>query len=531
MENVDPTGSQRPPNAVAGVESVGSATVTRVVDGVAKVETLTLFKLSTTLKIAFDTTSAAQYFTVTKATAATQNSPAKPPLVFTEPPKVTVSEPTVKYANPPSSRPNFVSKGGGEDTDQYGRPIIRAAKVEAVLDDNGKIVDLIVIDPGYGYTEPPKITIEPPPVITEEVRQIIEVAKAENKIIMPPKVEAKVDKELGGIVESMTLPASKEVFIYEKNAEYYLLVEKPKDKNGTTAKAVVRTDAYGKLILNAKGEVAITITDPGLGYDKPPKAFFTEAPIVERQNHVAPVKWLGVTSIGIDAFRGCTGLTSVTIPNSVTSIGGDAFSGCTGLTSVYFMGNAPTTGSDVFSSAPATIYYIEGKTGWTSSFAGLGTAAFTPTPLITSATTATATVGQLFRYTITTDKAVKLFAATGLPAGLSFDSVSGVISGTPTTASTNTITISAINVTGTGNQSLTLTVNLAPIITLEYERARSGFVLKVQDGATVTHTIEYSTDLKLWTPLETKAVGSTDLTQIDPQATTSPRRFYRVIKQ
>jgi len=43
-----------------------------------------------------------------------------------------------------------------------------------------------------------------------------------------------------------------------------------------------------------------------------------------------------VTGIGDHAFEGCTGLTSVVIPDSVTSIGSSAFYGCTGLTSVSF---------------------------------------------------------------------------------------------------------------------------------------------------------------------------------------------------
>jgi predicted HAD superfamily hydrolase len=41
-----------------------------------------------------------------------------------------------------------------------------------------------------------------------------------------------------------------------------------------------------------------------------------------------------VTSIGDDAFWKCTGLISVTIPNSVTHLGSGAFGGCSGLTSV-----------------------------------------------------------------------------------------------------------------------------------------------------------------------------------------------------
>ena len=49
-----------------------------------------------------------------------------------------------------------------------------------------------------------------------------------------------------------------------------------------------------------------------------------------------------VTSIGNNAFEYCYGLTSVTIPNSVTSIGAKAFRKCSGLTSIT-IGNSMTS--------------------------------------------------------------------------------------------------------------------------------------------------------------------------------------------
>ena len=51
-----------------------------------------------------------------------------------------------------------------------------------------------------------------------------------------------------------------------------------------------------------------------------------------------------VTSIGVLAFMDCSGLTSVTIPNSVTSIGFRAFSGCSGLTSVTIPNSVTSIG-------------------------------------------------------------------------------------------------------------------------------------------------------------------------------------------
>ncbi len=66
-----------------------------------------------------------------------------------------------------------------------------------------------------------------------------------------------------------------------------------------------------------------------------------------------------VTSIGEDAFFGCSGLTTITIPEGVTSIGNYAFSGCSGLTKIYCEANEEASGwySNLGNGCPAEVVW------------------------------------------------------------------------------------------------------------------------------------------------------------------------------
>ena len=122
---------------------------------------------------------------------------------------------------------------------------------------------------------------------------------------------------------------------------------------------------------------------------------------------------------------------------------------------------------------------------------GTGTSTLTltvtaiPAPAVTSPTASTGTVGQTFSYQVTASNMVTSFTATGLPSGLSINTTTGLISGTPLMAGTFSVTLTATNVSATGASTLTLTI--APNVpTVEIRATVTRVTAGTGDHAAVT---------------------------------------------
>jgi uncharacterized membrane protein len=85
----------------------------------------------------------------------------------------------------------------------------------------------------------------------------------------------------------------------------------------------------------------------------------------------------------------------------------------------------------------------------------------TQPPAIISPLTAAAYVGNPFSYQIRATRSPTSYNATGLPAWLSVNTTTGVLSGTPTATGTHAVSISATNAVGTTTETLTITVSTA----------------------------------------------------------------------
>jgi hypothetical protein len=105
--------------------------------------------------------------------------------------------------------------------------------------------------------------------------------------------------------------------------------------------------------------------------------------------------------------------------------------------------------------------------------AGFGTATVTicngdtvlVAPVISSIITARDTANTPFSFTVLAANSPTSFAAVNLPAGLTINSSTGIISGIPTSYGVFAAMVSATNAAGTGNATLTITIDSLPGIT------------------------------------------------------------------
>jgi len=140
-----------------------------------------------------------------------------------------------------------------------------------------------------------------------------------------------------------------------------------------------------------------------------------------------------VTSIGDYAFE-TTGLTTVTIPDSVTTISSNAFTNTTLLTSVT-IGNSVT-------------------------FIALGTFGDIPAFTLTSSSETIAVNTAAIGFEIVNMSALAdVFSITPTPPGMSFNTATGALTGTPSTAASATAyTVTATNGSFSASTIFTLTV-------------------------------------------------------------------------
>src|SRR5438094_4639338 len=199
------------------------------------------------------------------------------------------------------------------------------------------------------------------------------------------------------------------------------------------------------------GIVSVTVVNPGGSGGTSNAQTFTI------NNPPPPVISSAVTATGTVGVAFSYQIVASNCPTSYNATGLPP--GLSVNTSTGLISGTPAAGTDAGSPYSVTIS--------ATNTAGTGSATLTltinpATPVITSSLTATGHVGVAFSYQITATNNPTSYNATGLPPGLSVNTSTGLISGTPTTAGTYSVTISATNAGGTGSATLTLTIKPAP---------------------------------------------------------------------
>ncbi len=235
-------------------------------------------------------------------------------------------------------------------------------------------------------------------------------------------------------------------YVWRKNGVAIDAMLNPSAATGTLSLANVQVadaDTYDVVITNSSGSIisdAVTLT------------VTTSTPIIINQ----PLTSGGTVGVAYNFT-----ITTSGMPTSYTASplpAGLTFDSGTGVIS-----GTPTTAGTTQVLLGATDGSTTGNSTVTITIAAVATAPV----IVNDPLAAGGTVGDAFSFTITASGSPSSFTASPLPAGLSINTMTGVISGTPTTVGTTTVTLGATNGTATANATLTIkvaTTGIAPVI-------------------------------------------------------------------
>jgi hypothetical protein len=182
------------------------------------------------------------------------------------------------------------------------------------------------------------------------------------------------------------------------------------------------------------------------------------------------------SSTRLDVFTGSTAghsqltvVGSVALNNAALTINTDVAPPTAGTTIIIILNDgtvdpvsgmfaALPEGAELISSGATPVTFTISYVGGDGNDVALLSIADGAKPGITSDATASGTVGIAFNYAITASNSPTSYQASNLPAGLSINTTTGVINGTPTTAGSKSVLISATNGSGTGTGAVNMTI-------------------------------------------------------------------------
>ncbi len=245
---------------------------------------------------------------------------------------------------------------------------------------------------------------------------------------------------------------------------------------GTATVAITATNSAGA---GPAATLVITVNP------HPQAPVVTSAPAVQGREGDAFTYTLAATPAGTTTY-GMTGTlpAGLTFDGNAGTVMGTPAVGSMGSYPVYFAG---TNSNGIGFALLVTINIAQPLT----------------VPVINSNGTAAAQVGQAFNYQITATNSPTSYGATPLPAGLTLDAGTGVISGVPTTATGATpasVALTAGNANGNGSpKTLAITIASAPatpvVMSASTANGRVGVVFAYQITASATPTSYAATGL------------------------------------